>query len=188
VEAGILTLFGTTIEHLEERTEGVSLKTSEAEILARHAFICTNGFAAQFIKDESIQPARAQVLITEPIPDLKLRGTFHYQEGYYYFRNIDQRILFGGGRNLDFEGETTTTIDTTPHIMEALKQLLHAVIAPGQDIRIAQEWAGIMGVGTHKQPIIRRLSEHLSCGVRLGGMGVAIGTLVGQELAAGINS
>lgn len=188
VQAGIHTLFGAEAQFIDDTDFGVSVQIAEGPILARHAFICTNGFASRFVQDEIIKPARAQVLVTEPIEGLKLKGTFHYQEGYYYFRNIDDRILFGGGRNLDFEGETTTDIEITDHIMDQLEHLLRTVIAPGQNIQIAQRWAGIMGVGSHKQPIIRRLSEHVSCGVRLGGMGVAIGTLVGQELASGIKS
>lgn len=40
-----------------------------------------------------------------------------------------------------------------------------------------------MGMGSSKKPIVEKLSEHVYCGVRLGGMGVAIGSLVGQELA-----
>ena len=40
-----------------------------------------------------------------------------------------------------------------------------------------------MGVGTHKKPIVEQLSNNVYCGVRMGGMGVAIGSLVGQELA-----
>ena len=40
-----------------------------------------------------------------------------------------------------------------------------------------------MGVGNQKKPIVKQLSEHTYCGIRLGGMGVAIGSLVGKELA-----
>lgn len=40
-----------------------------------------------------------------------------------------------------------------------------------------------MGVGKKKRPIIEQLSDNVFCGVRLGGMGVAIGSLVGAELA-----
>jgi hypothetical protein len=36
----------------------------------------------------AVKPARAQVLITEPIDNLDVRGTFHLDCGYYYFRNI----------------------------------------------------------------------------------------------------
>ena len=40
-----------------------------------------------------------------------------------------------------------------------------------------------MGMGSSKNPIVEKLSENVYCGVRLGGMGVAIGSLIGQELA-----
>ena len=40
-----------------------------------------------------------------------------------------------------------------------------------------------MGLGSAKNPIVEQLSDHVYCGVRLGGMGVAIGSLIGQELA-----
>ena len=53
------------------------------------------------------------MLITKPLENLHFRGTFHLDKGYYYFRNIDQRILFGGGRNLDFETEETTEFGET---------------------------------------------------------------------------
>jgi hypothetical protein len=40
-----------------------------------------------------------------------------------------------------------------------------------------------MGIGVHKNPIVQQLSNHVYCGVRMGGMGVAIGSLIGQEVA-----
>ena len=44
-----------------------------------------------------------------------------------------------------------------------------------------------MGVGKKKTAISKQLSNNVYCGVRLGGMGIAIGSLVGKELAALIN-
>ena len=38
-------------------------------------------------------------------------------------------------------------------------------------------------MGATKNPIVEALSENVYCGVRLGGMGVAIGSLIGNELA-----
>ena len=64
------------------------------------------------LTNNQVKPARAQVLITKPIENLDIKGTFHLDKGYYYFRNIENRILFGGGRNLDFEGETTTEFNS----------------------------------------------------------------------------
>ena len=40
-----------------------------------------------------------------------------------------------------------------------------------------------MAFGKTKEPIVKKLSDNITVGVRLGGMGVAIGTLVGEELA-----
>lgn len=188
IAANIHVLFGMEVTEVHEEETGMRVETKCGEINTRKVFICTNGFAARFLPEEQIAPARAQVLITSPIHNLQLKGTFHYQEGYYYFRNIDQRILFGGGRNLDFTGETSTEIATTERIMKELERLLREVIAPDYELEIAHQWAGIMGVGPSKQPIIRQVSENLYCGVRLGGMGVAIGTLVGQQLADYIKS
>jgi glycine/D-amino acid oxidase-like deaminating enzyme len=142
----------------------------------------TNGFAGK-LTNGSVKPARAQVLITKPIPNLDIKGTFHLDKGYYYFRNIGDRILFGGGRNLDFEGETTTEFGQTEIIQNRLEQLLKEVILPNRNFEIEHRWSGIMGLGNQKNPIVQQLSEHVYCGVRLGGMGVAIGSLIGVELA-----
>ena len=40
-----------------------------------------------------------------------------------------------------------------------------------------------MGVGPAKKPIIREIGAHTVAAVRLGGMGVAIGTGVGEKAA-----
>ena len=40
-----------------------------------------------------------------------------------------------------------------------------------------------MGVGNQKRPIIKQVTDNVVCGVRMGGMGVAIGCLIGHDLA-----
>jgi glycine/D-amino acid oxidase-like deaminating enzyme len=155
--------------------EGFSFETNQL-------FWANNGFASQLTENQ-VKPARAQVLITKPIENLDIKGTFHLDEGYYYFRNYGNRILLGGGRNLDFDGETTTEFGTTDLIQNSLEALLKNVILPNQPFEIEHRWSGIMGVGNHKSPIVRSLSNRVHCGVRMGGMGVAIGSLIGQELA-----
>ena len=164
-----------TLDYASPRVGDFSFSTKKL-------LFATNGFAAQ-ITNNQVKPARGQVLITEPIPNLDVKGTFHLDKGYYYFRNIDNRILLGGGRNLAFETETTTELGQTELIQNRLEELLKEVILPNTDYKIAHRWSGIMGLGSTKKPIVEQLSEHVYCGVRLGGMGVAIGSLIGQELA-----
>ncbi len=145
-------------------------------------FVATNGFANTLL-NEKIKPARAQVIVTKPIKNLHIKGTFHLDKGYYYFRNIDNRILFGGGRNLDFKTEETTEFGQTKIIQNKLEELLKTVILPNTKFKIEHRWSGIMGIGNQKKTIIKQVSNNVFCGIRLGGMGIAIGSIVGKELA-----
>ena len=40
-----------------------------------------------------------------------------------------------------------------------------------------------MGVGNKKTAIVKYISNNVFCGIRLGGMGIAIGSSIGNELA-----
>jgi glycine/D-amino acid oxidase-like deaminating enzyme len=181
VANNILILNSQTVTSYHEKADGVKVALGDFSFFTKKLLFATNGFAEK-LTNGLVKPARAQVLITEPIPNLDIKGTFHIDRGYYYFRNINDRILFGGARNLDFEGETTTEFGQTDIIQNQLEKVLREVILPNTDFTIAHRWSGIMGMGNHKKPIIEQLSQHTYCGVRLGGMGVAIGSMVGAEL------
>lgn len=182
ISKGIKILNNITVKSFLETTNKVKIKTDYFELSTSKLLIATNGFASQLLKEE-VKPARAQVLITNPIKGLAIKGTFHLDKGYYYFRNIDNRILLGGGRNLDFKGEETTSLNQTDLIQRKLEDLLQNIILPDIPFVIAHRWSGIMGVGNQKRAIVKSISDKVFCGVRLGGMGVAIGSLVGKELA-----
>ncbi len=182
ISNNIIILNQVEVTSYKEKNNEVEVALDDFSFSTKKLLFATNGFAAQLI-NKQVKPARAQVLITEPIPNLHIKGTFHLDKGYFYFRNIDNRILFGGGRNLAFEAETTTDLGQTDLIQNRLEELLKEVILPNTDYKIAHRWSGIMGLGSTKNPIVEQLSEHVYCGVRLGGMGVAIGSLIGQEVA-----
>ncbi|MEO0571163.1 MAG: FAD-dependent oxidoreductase [Bacteroidota bacterium] len=181
-QKGIRILNTVEVKAFEEIGEGVALQANDFELKTKKLFIATNGFAKSLL-GEDVTPARAQVLITKPIQKIHMKGTFHFDEGYYYFRNIDNRILFGGGRNLDFKTETTTSFGQTELIQKELERLLKQVILPNTSFEIDRRWSGIMGIGKQKKPIVKQFSDHVYCGVRLGGMGIAIGSQVGKDLA-----
>lgn len=173
---------GIEIAELETQSDEILLHTEQGWTLrCQQVLVATNGFARRLLPELDVQPARNQVLVTQPIPGLQLKGCFHYDRGYYYFRDIEGRILLGGGRNLAPQEEATDQFGTTPLIREALLQLLHELILPGQKVEVDTWWSGILGIGPEKAPIIKRLNDRLSVSVRMGGMGVAIGSLVGEE-------
>ncbi len=180
-KSGVKILNSTTVTSFEDVRSKVVVKLPDFEFKTNKLFITTNGFAKQLLQ-EDILPARAQVLITKPIENLHIKGTFHLDKGYYYFRNIDNRILLGGGRNLDFKTEETTEFGETELVQHKLEELLKRVILPNKAFEIDQRWSGIMGVGSQKKAIVKTISSNIACGIRLGGMGVAIGSLIGKEL------
>jgi gamma-glutamylputrescine oxidase len=181
-ELGVIILNNTKVERYFEHSDKIAIQTTHFELSALKLIFTTNGFANQLI-NEDVQPARAQALITKPLKNLQIKGTFHLDCGYYYFRNVDNRILLGGGRNLDVKGETTTKLAETEKIQQSLENILKHTILPKIDFEIEHRWSGIMGVGSQKKPIVKQLSNHVYCGVRMGGMGVAIGSLIGKEVS-----
>ncbi|WP_088324158.1 NAD(P)/FAD-dependent oxidoreductase [Polaribacter tangerinus] len=182
MKASIKIINGITVSSFEDINESVVIHTDKITFKTSKLCLATNGFT-NLILNEKVTPARAQVLITKPIKNLAIKGTFHLDKGYFYFRNIDNRILLGGGRNLDFTAEETTEFGKTPLVQKALETLLKEIILPNTPFEIEYSWSGIMGVGKKKSPIVKQLSNHVFCGVRLGGMGVALGSYTAKELA-----
>lgn len=173
---------GIEIKEVIEDEKSPLLSTeNEWEIRAEKVLIAVNGFAKKLLPNLKIQPARNQVVITKPIENLPFKGCFHYDCGYFYFRNIGNRVLLGGGRNLAKKAEETTFFGQTDLIQNALKDLLKTVILPNQKFEIEQDWSGILGVGDSKNPIVEMLSDNIGVSVRLGGMGIAIGSLIGEK-------
>jgi glycine/D-amino acid oxidase-like deaminating enzyme len=159
--------------------QGVSIK-------ALKAAVCTNAFLNQLLPEAEVKPGRGQVICTKPVQGLKFKGVFSIDEGFYYFRNYGERVIFGGGRNLDFEGERTTTFGINPTIHERLLQYLTEIILPAQPFEVEYHWSGIMAFHEQKQPLIKQVQPNVWAAGRLNGMGVALGSQVGENLAINI--
>jgi len=182
-EAGILVLNSCAVTAIDQTGGNIHLATSQGNFKAAKVILATNAFADQLFPELKVIPGRGQVLVTKPIPNLKLKGTYHFDEGYYYFRNIDNRVLFGGGRNLDFEAEATWNFGHTEKVKEKLLACLNEVILPKQNAEVDYWWSGIMGFGDDISPIVKQVKPNIFCAVRCNGMGVAMGSLVGEEVA-----
>ena len=161
----------------------LKLKNIDFNFHCNNLAICNNAFASQLFPSLKISPGRGLVILTEPIPNLRLEGTFHYQQGYYYFRNIKDRILLGGGRSVDFDTETTTSFGVNPKIKNQLIEDLQNFIFPSEKVSLDMEWSGIMAFGKDKMPIVKKHQNNIVIGVKLSGMGVAIGSEIGKKLA-----
>jgi glycine/D-amino acid oxidase-like deaminating enzyme len=184
---GVLVHTGTRLLSWEEDQNKLALNLNSNgktnTVFARKMAICTNAFAKALLPNLELEPGRGQVLITKELDEAPFNGVFHYDDGYYYFRNVGKRVLLGGGRNLDFKTENTNEFALNPHIQDHLKRLLKELILPNTPFEIEHQWAGIMAFGENKRPIVEQLSEHLFVAVRLGGMGVALSGSIGEQLS-----
>jgi gamma-glutamylputrescine oxidase len=180
---------GCPVTRFEEAGAGVQVTATshttgeEITFQARKLAVCTNAFTRALLPELDLRPGRGQVLITGPLPGLPFKGIFHMDEGYFYFRELEGHVLFGGGRNLDFEGEATTAFDLNDRIQQALEERLRTVILPGRAFTVADRWTGIMAFGANKRPLLQPYTKNIFLGVRMGGMGIAIGSAVGKQLA-----
>jgi glycine/D-amino acid oxidase-like deaminating enzyme len=179
---------GCTVLQLNEQSSGVDVVCEASGLAAitfhaRKVLLCTNAFTKQFLPEADVVPGRGQVLITKPLPSLPFKGIFHFEAGYYYFREYNGRVLFGGGRQLDKAGETTTAFELHETIQADLLHKLNTLILPGVDVDIDMRWSGIMAFGEEKKPMVQALSEHILVGARMSGMGVALGSEVAWQLS-----
>ncbi|WP_400192694.1 NAD(P)/FAD-dependent oxidoreductase [Hymenobacter sp. B81] len=186
-QEGITVLHGLPVLGLESTAAGARLRTPLAELEADRVLLATNAFSRQFFPELDVVPGRGQVLVTAPIPGLRLPGSFHYDKGYYYFRQVGQRLLLGGGRNLDFAAEATAEPGLTPLVQQKLEELLREVILPGHRPAIDYRWSGVMGFGQELEPFIGELAPGIYGALRCNGMGVAMGAQSGWQAATLIN-
>jgi len=175
---GVRTLWNCPVTSVEpgaiELESGVQLK-SKKTVLA------VNGFASQ-LTDLAVKPARGYIFVTNPINELRWKGTYHYNEGYVYFRNVGDRLLLGGARNIAREDETTDQFGTNETIKSWLIDFANDVLKLPLEWSIEQEWSGIMGMTETKEPIIKEIKPTVYAAAGLSGMGIAIGMQVAKEV------
>ncbi len=180
---GVEFLFGSGVLEIIENENEVQVGFENFNLITQKLVIATNAFCKDLVPQIDVIPVRGQILLTEPIENLKLKGTFHFDEGFYYFRNLGNRILLGGARNLNFEAEETSEMETTEILQNHLLEFLRTVILPNKDFEIAHRWSGIMAMGKEKSPIVEKISPRQIVAVRLSGMGVALAPKIAEMVS-----
>lgn len=184
---GVMVHTGANVAAVHPQNNNVKIEIhAEKEIIgmaAGRVAVCTNAFLPKLFPGMNVVPGRGQVIATKPIDGLKFRGTFHFDHGFYYFRDFNRRIIFGGGRNRDFETEATDEFAPNEKILSDLKNKLSEVILPATPFEIESTWQGIMGFGETKIPFIEEVHPNLFAALGCNGMGIALSSLLGEELA-----
>jgi len=181
-QLGVNTFFGLKLKSWED-SETVTLDfDNDQRMFCDQLILATNAFTNDLVDNLDLKPYRNQVLITSKLQNLKLKGTFHYNKGYTYFRNVGQRVLLGGFRDVDLVNEQTTEFGLSDNIQDVQEKFLRDIINVSGFID--HRWSGILASGDSKKALIHKVSDHVFLGVRLGGMGVAIGAQVAKDTIA----
>ena len=178
-ELGADVFFGYEAASFEEEENGWRLTCATPDVpdlRAPKVAFCGNAYDPFSRELLGAKPGRGQILLTRPLEGgVPFQGAFHFEEGYYYFRNLGDRVLFGGGRNLDLEAEETDVHEITDHIQNQLEQYLREIILPDRPFDIEARWAGVMAFSEDKTPVAREAKPGLFVAGGHSGMGVALG-------------
>ncbi len=177
-------LWGTRVSGHEELADIVRIETElRGSLSSRNLLYTVNGFAPQLLPDIAVRAARNQVMVLQSDHCPPLRGAYHYHKGYVYFRPVAGGILLGGARHLALEQEFSDQLEFNPGIQHYLLDFADRHLFGGKKFEISDHWIGVMGLGPEKKPILEKISARTGVAVRMGGMGVAIGTGVGHQAA-----
>jgi len=183
---GVNCLYGITVTHCYRQNDYVAIETQQSIVLkANTVILCANAFsnAINLGTTLPLKPGRGQILLTSPIPNLPLLGTFHYDAGFYYWRNLGNRILIGGGRNSFFEQETTTDIAVTENVQTVLENFLQTHLNPSIQYTIDKRWSGIMAFTDNHLPYVHFTAPNILNAIACNGMGVALTPIIAEEIA-----
>lgn len=177
-------LNGCTVLQYERNQSKIVVQTTFGELKADHLVIASNAFAPTLQPKSSIQPNRAQVLVTSPLAKMPFKGNYHINFGYLYFRNMEgNRLLLGGARNVDPVTEQTAELGINNEIQTWLIDFIQSKLLPGLTHTVEAQWSGIMGFGSELLPTHEEVEEDVFMAAGMNGMGTALGPALGYETA-----
>ncbi len=131
------------------------VRTPRGLARARTLALATNAYAPQLCPalGPLIAPRRGQMLSTAPIARTVARWPTYAHWGYQFWRQTpDGRLVIGGWRDLDLDGEVGYDEATTPRIQRGIEQGLHELVPEGTTIE--HRWAGTMGFARDGRPLV----------------------------------
>lgn len=184
-QQGITSIRGLAMTKFETSSVGVAAHFVELNkpITSKNLLLCTNAFTPEVLSGADVIPCRNQVLVTSPVNNNHLTMGYHLDGGYVYFRAVADRVLIGGGRHKHTSENDTSEYALSVDNREYLTELLKTVVLPEQSFEIDYHWSGILCGGDVRDPVVEEVVPHVYAAYRLGGMGVAIGSSIGRDLA-----
>lgn len=164
------------------------------DIAAKHVVIATDGYTGGLLPelDAAVRPTRGQVVVTEPLSELRFERPHYARRGYdYWHQTRDRRLVVGGRRDVALDAEFTGEERTTEVVQEAIERLVHELL--GYVPAITHRWSGIWGTTRDALPLVGPLPGFpgvwVACGYSGHGnvLGLACGELVAEAIAGRVD-
>lgn len=159
------------------------------DLRGRTVVVATDGYTASVLPElaAAVRPTRGQVLVTDPLPELRYERPHYARGGFDYWHQLrDGRLVIGGNRDAAL-GDEQTAVDATTPVVQARIESLAATLMGGP-VRVSGRWAGIWGTTVDELPLVGPV--HGREGVWIAGgysghgnvLGLACGELVARAI------
>jgi gamma-glutamylputrescine oxidase len=148
--------------------------------------VATDGYPSGLLGplEGLIVPTRAQMLATEPLPELLFERPHYGRHGFdYWHQRPDGTLLIGGFRDVSMDSEFTAEEGVTEPIQQALERFVSGLV--GLQPQVRNRWSGIFGLVTDLMPVVGRApgDERLWVAGGYSGHGMVLGFACGDLVA-----
>jgi len=159
------------------------------DVDADQVVVATDGYPSGLLGplEGMIIPTRAQMIATEPLPELRFERPHYGRNGFdYWHQRSDGALLLGGFRDVTLTTEFTDVEETTEPIQCALDEFAAGLF--GHPVTVTHRWAGIFGLVPDFLPAVGRVpgSDRVWVAGGYSGHGTVLGLLCGQLVADAI--
>ena len=181
-EAGALLAEETPVRALD----GARVATDYGNVVAERVIVATDGYTSGLVPElgSVVRPARAQAAATAPLPERHFPCPVYARWGYDYWQQLpDGRLVIGGWRDANLEGEFTRDEEPTPLVQSRIDAFLAEVFSDPPTV--THRWAGLLGFTPDLLPLVGPLAGRDGVWVALGysGHGNVLGFTCGELLA-----
>jgi gamma-glutamylputrescine oxidase len=174
---------GVEVSAIEPSGDGVIVHAAGSECRAGAVILATNAYTPLLVPQIAIQPTRAQMLASTPVPRPVCDLPTYSHHGYRYWRQLaGGEVLVGGWRDTSMDTEVGYDEQPSPAIQAHLDAHLGR-LSPGATV--TNRWAGIMGFTESGLPMVGPVAglPHVYICAGFNGHGMGFAFVCAKQLA-----
>lgn len=191
IAAGAKIYEATCVENLRQNAGKWLVTTSRGELRAEQVILATNAFTSSSLYPgigQEVFPVRAYQIISEPLSDAQRASVLPGRQSLN-----DTRKLYSGIRIWP-DGRLQVGIDGPVFAMngkayvEAAIKRIEMTFPQLKGLQWGESWGGWVDMTRDEYPRLHNLASGLWAGYGFSGRGIAIGTMMGRDLASHVLS